>query len=282
MEEPNTQLAPLEQLGLSVVEQYKPMLSVIDENRLSVSKALKQHGKSHTQFQYTMLDNAGPIAGPTKLRNMRQILAVIDQTESALNEAWFRRRKKQVEALQLRKRAETAEDDLEREMLEIEAEEIEQGFLSSEKSIGGAIRKLAAYYEQYRELEAQLKEELGKEEITEADFEADEERFHIMKAFEQAMIAGRANGRIDHGNMIYLHDIGVSGVHAQQDIMSHLARTLDYARSHPENPVECHKMDCEFLDAVAKKYSGSATAYAKRKGLRSITQSVALLRDKPE
>lgn len=264
------QLAPLDQLGLSVSAQYQSMLSVISENRDTVSLALSQHGKSHTQFQYAMLDNAGPIAGPTKLRNMRQILAVIDRTEAALQEAWFNRRKKMVEAAKFRRDAEGSRlDEYDRELALIQAEEIEAGLRQAERTTAGAIRKLAAYYEQYASLESQLKQELNKDQITETDFEADEERFHIMKVFEQALCAARAHGgQVDHGNMIYFHDIGINGGCAHGDIVSYLQREGQAAGT-AQSVHELHAMECEFLSDMAKKYAGCSKAYAERKGLLS-------------
>jgi hypothetical protein len=271
-------LVPLSQISITNADEYRPMLSVIEKHREGVSLAISQHGKSHTQFQYAMLDNAGPIAGPTKLRNMRQILSVIDQTEAALQESWFNCRKKMVEAAKFRRDAnDDRVDDLDRELAAIQAEEIEQGLARSQKSTAGAIRKLAAYYEQYASLEAQLKQELGKDRITEADFEADEERFHIMKVFEQALCAARANGgRIDHGNMIYFHDIGINGGCAQGDIITYLQREAD-ASTKLTDVHAMHSLECDFLADMAKKYEGCSVAYLKRKGLISASQSAVVL-----
>jgi hypothetical protein len=120
----STELAPLKDLGLSVRPEYAGMLSVIEANRENVALALQQHGKSHTQFQYAMLDNAGPVAGPTKLRNMRQILAVIERTEAALQEAYYKRREQDLDRQIAVSKAEREDDPLQRAKLELEAEKV--------------------------------------------------------------------------------------------------------------------------------------------------------------
>jgi hypothetical protein len=244
------------------------MLQTIAENRPAVTQALTQHGKTHTQFQYAMLDNAGPIAGPTKLRNMRQILAVIDRTEAALEDAWLDYREKLEEG---------------RDGSGIASERALCHARRIKKHMAGAVRKLAAYYEQYAHLEAQLKEELDKDEITEADFEADEERFHVMKAFEQALCAARASGGcIDHGNFIYLHDIGVNGALAQRDILQYLDNE-DKAIQAGRDVYYMHQMECAFLECMAMKYDGCAREYAKRKGLLPGPSATATLgQEKPD
>jgi hypothetical protein len=274
----STQLAPLRELGISTRDrEYGGMLSVIDENRETVALALQHHGKSHTQFQYSLLDNAGPVAGPTKLRNMRQILAVIERTEAALQEAYFSRKEKDLDRQIAESKLVEEEDPLQRAKLELEIDKISSELARGESTIAGALRKLTAYYENYAHLESQMKKELDTEEITEAHFEADEERFHVMKAFEQALCAARSGGgRIDHGNFIYLHDIGVNGNCAQRDILEYLENE-ELAISGGKDVKYMHEMECAFLQCMAIKYKGCAVEYAKRKGLLAGLSSVATL-----
>lgn len=263
-----TDLVPIENLSLTAGERYRPMLDLIDRSRPGILAAVAQHGKSHTQFQYAMLDNAGPIAGPTKLRNMRQILAVIDRTEAALEETYHKQRQDECRVRMFREKG--------GELMELKAQQLESQLRRSQSSIQGSIRKLAAYYEQYQNLESQLKEELGKDEITEADFEADEERFHIMKAFEQALCAARSNGgKIDHGNLIYFHDIGINGRLAQEEITRYFQTEQDQCDNLSVH--QMHELECSFLEAMAEVFKGCGAAYAKRKGLLTGLSQVATL-----
>ncbi len=246
-------------------EEYKSTLSIIEDRRESVALALQSHGKTHTQFQYALLDNAGPIAGPTKLRNMRQILAVIDRTEAALQEAYFNRQEKMLDIRELEEQAER-QSGLQLERTELLIQKAKSELQRGENTITGALRKLAAYYAQHESLETHLKEELGKDEITEADFEADEERFHIMKVFEQALCALRASGAVDHGNMIYFHDIGINGNCAIADLLAYARREGD-AAAEATSVHDMHRMECEFLSDMADKFKGCSRQYAERKGL---------------
>ena len=265
-------LTPLKEIALTQqAEQYRPMLSVIEENRDSVALALSHHGKTHTQFQYAMLDNAGPVAGPTKLRNMRQVLAVIDRTEAALQESYFSLEEKRLDL------EEAIDSRPANARTELKIRKLKSEISRAESATAGAVRKLAAYYEQYKHLEAQIKDELGVDEITESDFERDEERFHVMKVFEQALCAARAQGgRIDHGNMIYFHDIGINGGCAQADVLGYLQRESEVA---PKcvNVHEMHRMECDFLDEMAKKYAGCGKRYSQRKGLLAGPSQIATL-----
>ena len=263
-------------LGLNGrLAEYRPMIEFIESRRPGVARALSHHGKSHTQFQYAMLDNAGPIAGPTKLRNLRQILAVISQTEAAIQEAWFTSREKECDIVLLAEAAMNVNEARWHKLM-AKADRLRGELALTENVIAGALRKLAAYYEQHAHLERQIKEELGKDEITEADFEADEERFHVMKAFEQALCAARASGgRIDHGNFIYFHDIGINGTLAQADIAAYFVN--ERGMMSERTPHEMHEYECAFLKCMALKYRGCAAAYAIRKGLRSDPSPVATL-----
>jgi hypothetical protein len=251
--------------SVALPKQYEPMLDSIRQALPAVYRATQHHGKSHTQFQNFLLDNAGPVAGPTKLRNARQLLAVINHTEDALTEAYFRRKRDKARLDELSELKNPTV--LER----IRAEELQSKLLRSQRNVEGAIRKLAAYIEQYRHLENQIREELqlgGNDPITEAHLEADEERFHIMKAFEQALIAARINnGRIDHGNMIYLHDLGIGGYPAQREIVLFLNEENQYAVIHKGSIHDFHRREHEFLVNMAKLFHGCSKVYASRKGL---------------
>jgi hypothetical protein len=254
--------------------EYRPMINFIELHRPAVERALSQHCKSHTQFQYAMLDNAGPIAGPTKLRNLRQVLAVIAQTDAALQEAWFASREKQCD-IDLTEESLAGASGARRNKLTAKADRLRGELSRTESAMAGALRKLAAYYEQYTHLEQQIREELG-HDITEADFEADEERFHIMKAFEQALCAARASGgRIDHGNFIYLHDIGINGTLAQADLTEYFSNEANSTTF--RTPHQMHEYECAFLRCMAMKYKGCSGEYAKRKGLLAGPSAVATL-----
>ena len=64
---------------------------------------------------------------------------------------------------------------------------------------------------------------IGKEELTEADYELEEARYHIMTCMKQALNSARPRGgTIDEGNMIYLFDLGINAAQAQAEVFAYL------------------------------------------------------------
>ncbi len=239
-------------------EQYQTMLDRIQSNFPAIAKATKNFNKSQSQF----MDNMLTVTQPTELRSARQILAEINKAKMALDEAYFSIRKKQV---QIKRKREEAD-----ELADIEAEELESQIRSSMGYVEGAIRKISAFMTQYQNI---LKK-YGKEEFTEADFEADEERYHIMKAFEQALCAARSHGGVvDEGNHIYFFQIGISGTAAQVEVRNFLTVEGKIVEAGAMPP---HDMTVKWLHTMAEKYAGCATEYARRKGM-SLVDGQALL-----
>ena len=194
----------------------------------------------------------------------------IEQTRAALEESSFKLKKIQIRAAKFREQSEQKEG-LDAELCLVSAMELEAQAKRIQTSILGAVRKLLNLVEQHRHLESLIREELGKgdgEPITEADFEADEERFHIKKVFEQSLCASRSLGRpqIDHGDYIYLWDLGINGKCAQTDLAEFwYAEQTAIDRGASIN--ELRTMELDFLDEMAARYRGCATRSATEKGL---------------
>lgn len=270
----NTELIDISNVSksLGLQPEYKGMLDIIERADVAIANATQQHGKTHSQFQYAALDCSGPIAGFTKLRNWRQVLAVIDRTREALEDAYINLQEQEL-ALDLLLQQ---QDDPKNEdpFLHIKIARASVQVNRIKRNMAGAIRKLSTYVLQFNELERQIRIELNKKEdepITEEDFEKDEERFHIMKVFQQALQAARSNGgRVDHGNMIYFDDVGINGSLAQDDIKKYLSEIEP--RYYQLNPKDVHGMyalEVQFLKEMAKKYSGCSKGLIEAKGMLS-------------
>lgn len=258
--------------GTVLDKQHRGMIDRISQHLPAIDKATAQHNKARTQFQLHSIDMAGPVAGPTKLRNARRLLAEIEQTRAALEESHYKIQKLEIRAKMFRNKAEVEYSGAKCDLFLVSAEELESQVQRGQRAMQGAVRKLAAFVEQYKHIEQLILQELGKDEITEEDFEADEERFHIMKAFEQALCASRSMGQpqIDHGNYIYLHDIGINGLLARQDLAIYWEDEVAAYKHRNLSPRQMHKMEMDWLEAMATKYKGCATDYAERKGLKTI------------
>jgi len=240
--------------------QYQTMLEKISAGFPVIEKATKNFNKSQSQF----MDNMLTVTQPTPLRSARQILAEINKSKMALDEAYFSIRKKQVQIKRHREQAD--------ELAEIEAQELESQIKTTMGYVEGAIRKISAYMTQYNAILAKA----GKEEFTEEDFEKDEERYHIMTAFIQGLHAARSHGGcIDEGNHIYLFQIGISGIAAQAEVSDFLDLERELIT---DSKMPTHQMTLNWLNNLADKYAGCAEKYAKYKGM-SLMDAQSLIGD---
>ena len=246
-------------MNMDVIElsnNYQVMLKEISNYYPVLEKATSNFNKSQSQFMNNMLT----VSHPTELRNARQILAEVERTRQALDEAYFNIRKKQIE---IKKKELQLKDsiDLDYDLLFIEILELKSQIKSSSGYVEGAIRKISAYVSQYK----QILTSMGKEDFTEEDFEKDEERYHIQKMFEQGLCAARSNGgRIDEGNQIYAHQIGINGTAAQEEVNIYLTNEITLIQS---GGMPSHSMTINWLRSMADKYEGCAIEYAFRKGM---------------
>ena len=242
-------------IGDKLSTPYKGMLGEVSEYFPIISRATRNFNKTQSQFMNNMMT----LSQPTELRSLRQILAEVTKSKHALDEAFFGIRKKQVEIKRKRRDILNTKDPLDIEFLEIEIAEIENQISSTMGYVEGAIRKIHAYINQYK----RLLESLGIEHVTEEAFEKDEERYHIMKVFEQALCAARSrSGVIDEGNHIYFYQIGISGTAAQFEISQFLTAE---GKKIQNNQKLRHSDTTDWLVRMAAKYSGCATEFAKVK-----------------
>lgn len=302
---------------VQVMPEHKQMLEVIQSGLPEIQRASSLFMKTQSQF----MDNMMTVSHMTPLRNLRQILAQMTSTRAALREAHHKLKKqdlelegKEIEIRQLERRLERKviksggikigkitilgkdegndeelafqreKDELKIRQLRAEAEEIVSGSEVTKGYISGAIRTLANYTAQYEE----IRKAHGIEEFNEADFEAEEEKYHIMKAFEQALCAARTrhDKTIDEGNMIYLTQIGINGAHAQLRINEYLNGEQKLLQGRPANPelgipaveprAPSHVDYVMFLERLYAEFKGSAERFAEMKGM-TTKSNVALI-----
>ena len=107
---------------------------------------------------------------------------------------------------------------------------------------------------------------LGKDDITEEEYEKEESNYHVMTCMKQALNAARARGGvIDEGNLIYLFDMGINSAQAQAEIYSYLRMENDLMS---KGQAPTHEMTMQWLEACANKFSGDAEKFAERRGFK--------------
>ena len=250
--------------------EYQNMLAVINESAPLVRKVTQIFNKSQSQF----MDNMLTVSHLTPFRNLRQILAEMSRTQSALNEAYFNLelKKNKVEKLKSRlEKLKVSSDDNEfgekkfkiRD-LEIKIDQAEYQVAQSMEYVNSAIRKMANYTAQFNNVKKLLPD------LSEKTFEEEEERYHIMKAFEQGLCAARAHGGyIDEGNQIYFHQIGVNGSQAQLEMSVYLQSECDIINKGGE---VTHEDQLKWLESMADKFKGSAIKFAEYKGMDLMSE----------
>ena len=241
-----------------VKKEYKEMLTNIRSTLPAIKKTSSNFYKSHSQFMGVMLD----VTAITPVRSVKHTLAEIDKTRMALEEAHLKMMKKDIELRQKEKELNKEEykDEFARELLETEILEIKVNMNNIQNSITGAIRKMSFFTNQYKSI---LKK-IGKEDITEEEYEKEESRYHVMTCMKQALNAARARGGvIDEGNLIYLFDMGINSAQAQAEIYAYLKMENEMM---DKGQAPTHEMTMQWLEACADKFQGDAVKFAERRG----------------
>ena len=243
-----------------VKKEYKQMLANIRNTLPAIKQTSSNFYKSHSQFMGVMLD----VTAITPIRSVKHTLAEIDKTRMALEEAHLKMMKKDIELRQKERELndENYKDDLEKELLETEILEIKVNMNNIQNSITGAIRKMSFFTNQYKSI---LKK-IGKNDITEEEYEKEEARYHVMTCLKQALNAARARGGvIDEGNLIYLFDMGINSAQAQAEIYAYLKmenKLMD------EGKAPTHEMTMQWLEACADKFENDSVKFAERRGFK--------------
>jgi len=243
-----------------VKKEYKQMLTNINTSLPAIKQSSSNFYKSHSQFMGVMLD----VTAITPIRSVKHTLAELDKTRMALEEAQLKMMKKDIELRQKEKKMADGNyaDDLERELLETEILEVKVNMNNIQNSVSGAIRKMNFFTNQYKSI---LKK-LGKDDITEEEYEKEESRYHVMTCLKQALNAARARGGvIDEGNLIYLFDMGINSAQAQAEIYAYLEMENKLMK---EGKAPTHEMTMQWLEACADKFSGEAEKFAERRGFK--------------
>ena len=254
---------------LAITPEYKGMLEHINANLPAISRDSQNFYKSASQFKNVTLD----VTDLTPMGSLKHILAVIDKTRMALEEAHISVKRKQIELKKKTIEYDNAEEGYDKELLWVDIVEINNHLNNSENSVKGALRKLSFFTTQYQA----IMEKLGKEEITEEDYELNESRHHVMTAMKQALCAARTRGGvIDEGNHIYLFDMGINGAVAQAEIFAFLQAEQEML-ARGEEPTQ--ELTMKWLEACADKFANCGNKFAELRGFipldkKSLTKEI--------
>ena len=243
--------------------EYKSMLANIQEKAPAIAQASSNFYKSHSQMMSVTLD----VTAITPIRSVKHSLAEIEKTKSALQEGYFRMKKDEVKLKKIERKITQEEDHLERELLEIKRDELIAKAESSRGYVEGAIRKLNFFTNQYDS----LMEKLGKDTLTEEDYEEEEIKYHIMTCMKQALNAARSrNGMIDEGNLIYIFDLGINAAQAQAEVFSYLQWENELVK---QGKAPEHHHTVQWLEGCAEKWKHCPTDFANNRGFQIMDRT---------
>jgi hypothetical protein len=241
---------------LVVGSEYKQMISRINEKLPAIIKDTQNFYKSSSQFKSVTLD----VTELTPISSLKHILAIIDQTKRALEEAHIKLKRKQIELQKKTAEYDSIEEGLDKELLWLDILEINSELSNIENLIKGSLRKLSFFTTQYQA----IMDKLGISSITEEEYEKNEAKHHIMTALKQALCSARTRGGIiDEGNHIYLFEMGINGAVAQAEILGFLQYEQELL-SKGEEPT--HKLTIKWLNDCADKFLECGIQFAESRG----------------
>ena len=236
---------------------YGGMVATISEALPAIRRDSASFNKSHSQFMYSMLD----VTHLTTVRAVKHTLAEIDRTRKALEEAYITQRRRSVDLREAVAKLEVECEPFARERLEIDIAEAQMQSAAADESVQGAVRKLSYMVAQYKSLMAKF----GKDELTEADYEADEPRYHIMTMLKQALCAARARGGIiDEGNQIYAFELGLPPSEVQAQVTMLLMEEQELLKN---GKALNHSAIMRWMENCADKWAHCAEAFARSRGV---------------
>lgn len=258
-------MSELEKTLEALPEQYSPMLTKIDEVLPLAKIDTENFNKASSQFKVATLD----VVDLTPINSARHLLAVIQQTRQALEEASITLRRKKLE-LKRKELEVIASEGTDTDELIIDIDELKMHIANIEESGRGAVRRLANALDQYQSILTAL----GKDHLTELDYEQDQSRYHIMTAFNQALTAARARGGlIDEGNHIYLFQLGINGAVAQAEVTAFLNAEQEALNN---NIAPSHEGIVKWLNLVADKFEKAPEIYASQRNMQTLNTELLL------
>lgn len=255
----------MNEIEIILPKQYEPVLKKIETILPLANIDTENFNKSSSQFKVATLD----VTDLTPINSAKHLLAVIQRTRQALEEANIKLRRKKLK-LERKERELMSVEDSKSDALLIDIDELKINIANIEASGRGAVRKLANALDQYE----QILKALGKDHLTELDYEKDQARYHIMTAFNQALTAARSRGGlIDEGNHIYLFQLGINGAVAQQEVTALLEAEQEALNN---GLVPTHEGVIMWLNLVADKFEKNPELYASKRNMQTLNTDLVL------
>jgi len=238
--------------GLATINDEK--LAVISEKMVEMDRANHTTGRSNTQTTNQLMTLT--MMSDSPYRSLRQCLSNIETKRKALDESFWKMKKKKLQIKQWYEKGD--------EMSAIRAQEAEHSMLRQKDYIDGAFKEIATFQCAYDD----IKEAHNiPDDWDEKAAEEEEITHHLRTAFKQSHRQIVSNGVLDVGNMEYLEQFGVhiqtaiSLIKAQVAIENKMIADGKY-------PTVTHLY--EFLDKMVELFQDSHKQVMARIGIKEL------------
>ena len=249
--------------GLSTITDEK--LELIAAKMPEIDRANHTAGRSQTQTTNQLMSLTMMTDSP--YRRLRQCLSQIERKRSALEESYFKMKKKAILIKQWYEKGD--------EMSVIKAQEAESQAIRQKDYIDAAFKEIATFQCAYDEIRESHN---IPEKWDERDAEIAEIDHHIKQAFRQAHRDVVQTGSITGGNMEYMEQYGIHIQTATKVIRDYVA-SEDKMINEGKMPTVEHLY--AFLDSMALQFNDAHKLVMKRIGIKElIKEDFLYLEDK--
>ena len=248
--------------GLATITNEK--LAIISQKMVAIDRANNTAGRSNTQTTNQLMTLTMMTDSP--YRRLRQCLSQIEKKRGALDESYFKMKKKQVQIKQWYEKGD--------EMSVLRAQEAEHGLMRSKNYIDGAFKEIATFQCAYDEIRESYN---IPENWDERDAEEAEIDHHIKQAFRQAHREMVGAGCITSGNMEYLEQYGIHIQTATRLIADYIA-SEDEMIVKGQMPTVAHLY--AFLDRMAETFHDAHKTVMQRIGIKELIKEEFLYLEK--
>jgi hypothetical protein len=251
--------------GLPTITDEK--LAIIASKLPAIDRANHTAGRSQTQTTNQLMSLTMMTDSPYRM--MRQCLSQIEKKRGALEEFYFKMKKKAILIKQWYEKGD--------EMSVIKAQEAESQAFRQKDYIDGALKEIATFQCAYDEIRESHN---IPEKWDERDAEIAEIDHHIKQAFRQAHRDVVQTGSITGGNMEYMEQYGIHIQTATKIIRDYVA-SEDKMISEGKMPTVEHLY--AFLDSMAVQFNDAHKLVMKRIGIKElIKEDFLYLEDKDD
>tara|TARA_B100000767_G_scaffold158394_1_gene148761 strand:- start:15 stop:851 length:837 start_codon:yes stop_codon:yes gene_type:complete len=248
--------------GLATITNEK--LAIISQKMVAIDRANNTAGRSETQTTNQLMTLTMLTDSP--YRRLRQCLAQIEKKRGALDESYFKIKKKQVLIKQWYEKGD--------EMSVLKAQEAEHSIMRNKNYIDGAFKEIATFqcaYDEIREAH-NIPDNWDEKDAEEAEID-----HHIKQAFRQAHREMVGTGCITSGNMEYLEQYGVHIQTATRLIADYIA-SEDEMIVKGQMPTVAHLY--AFLDRMAETFHDAHKTVMQRIGIKELVKEEFLYLEK--